>query len=143
MLFTSSTGILYSQGDPKGIDIEPETSNPFAFAKSTQSLNFATLSSGVMLTFAKLCALLAETFNLTFLHPHLTALSTPLRLNTSALYSTSSFMSILLNTSSVVAICGTAFGCAKEPTSITLKPASTNILRISTFSSTVNILYSF
>ncbi len=54
MLFMDSMDISPSQGEPKGIDIDPDTLIPCLFASVTISSNPATLSSGVLLRFDKL-----------------------------------------------------------------------------------------
>ena len=70
---TSSTGVRPSQGEPKGMEMEPEMAMPCSPAAWTHWAKPATLSSGVMFRFFRLCWRLAETFSLTFLQPQSTA----------------------------------------------------------------------
>ena len=120
MASTSSTGVRPSHGEAKGMEMEPEMAMPLAVAASTQPAKPATLCSGVMLRFLRLCMRLAETLSFTFLQPQSTARCTPRRFGISARSSTPGTAPMRLYTSSVSAICGTAFGCMKEPTSMTL-----------------------
>ena len=48
MASTSETGMRPSQGEAKGMEMEPEMAMPFSPAARTQSAKPATLSSGVM-----------------------------------------------------------------------------------------------
>ena len=122
MVRTSATGVKRSHGEPKGIEIEPETAIPASKAAFTQSANPATLSSGVLFRFARLWPRLAETFSLTFLQPHAAARSTPRRFAINARSSTPGTFPKARYNASVSAICGTALGLTKEPSSITGKP---------------------
>ncbi len=62
------------------MEMEPETSIPCSAAALTQSAKPATLSSGVIFRFFRLCSRLAETFSFTFLQPQSAARWTPRRL---------------------------------------------------------------
>ena len=125
------------------MEMEPEMPIPASFARSTAAWNPATLCAGVRFRFARLWATLAETFNFTFVQPQAMARSTPFTLAISARYSTPSFFSIPLNTSSVSAICGTALGLTKLPTSMTGKPARESSSMRAILSSVDTIFFSF
>ena len=62
MASTSARGMRPSQGEAKGMEMEPEMAMPFSPAACTQPAKPATLSSGVMFRFFRLCWRLADTF---------------------------------------------------------------------------------
>lgn len=59
------------------MEMEPDISIPAALAAWEQGANPATVSAGVRFRLARLWALLADTFNFSFLQPQAAARSTP------------------------------------------------------------------
>ena len=90
MSFTSEAGISLSQGEPKGMEMEPEMPMLACRALSTHSANLETVWAGVRFKLARLWETLAETFSFTLVQPQATARSTPFRLAIRARYSTPS-----------------------------------------------------
>ena len=143
MASTSETGMRPSQGEAKGMEMEPEMAMPLSPAARTQSAKPATLSSGVMFRFFRLCCRLADTLSFTFLQPQAAARWTPRRLGISARSSTPGTAPTARYTSSVSAIWGTALGCMKDPTSITENPATMSPRSSATFSWVGSRVFSF
>ena len=138
-----ATGIFPSKGQPKAVDIAPETAAPFSCAKAVHSLKPSSSSAMDFFMFARACDSLAERVSFTFVMPEASARSTPFLLATRQRYSTPGRRRIFFATSSVSAICGTAFGWTKEPTSMIGTPASAAPSMSAAFCSTESSVFSF